>query len=445
MTKTWTAGVVLGCVLGLVGCGGGGGANVRVDPPEPEVVGPEVTEPEVTEPEVTEPEVTEPEVTEPEVRGWQAPGTVSTDNTAHAQAPARAITGPGRRIEVTYRGDAPSPALKRSVRIAAEQWARHLTGGEAHRITVHVDELGQCEGVRGCGYAYALGNAIFLSEAAVQAIEHVPDRRRPDERPSGVRLLGHEIGHTLGYSCAGAPGCRTGDPHHWGDPGESLMAHPVSGRPYVVEVRSADVAHLPPGTARWDEAPARQWKVTQEAHGVPGVERFGAWLRRDFAYTVEHERAREGVYTYTERYADAYTAAGFVEGAPSPAHGLTGDARWRGRLAGVALEAVPVPLRAGAALDYTFDAEGGSMAAAFDGFEVETRPGVWTPYVRLDAADTAYALLCDAAGCGRDAGGERLGVRFYGPPEAPAAGAAGTVSDTARKYAGAFAAQRESQ
>ena len=194
-----------------------------------------------------------------------------------------------------------------------------------------------------------------------------------------------------------------------------------------------DVAHIAGG--RWNEEPTDVYLVARE--GVPeSVRGYGYWLVHDFHV--------EGVTDWGRSAGGSFDLVNnirvypFVEGEPSPSHGLTGSATWTGDFVGFNFNPTEMTaLTADAEMVYSF-AEN-AMGVAIDNF------ATWlgdTAYAQ-DWGPFTYFAPCSAARCAAEWDGYAVDVGFYQHERDPSGYAAGRLYDWLAGYAGAFGGEKD--
>ena len=457
------------CVAILAGCGGGGGSNVRPDTPPTGALKPEPEpEPDVTTERTTlstrqlsatntysyDPTISLPRDGSDGIRVTRPTNIGSAGFTIYYDARAESIFDLyGEKF-----GELAKAELERAIAIAYKQWSRHIPDMD---ITTEFGVVaGVCDTAFGCakdarhGRGYLViphDHLVALMDAFAGGVLYQDAEWLEGLEAWAIALATHEVGHNVAYMRKPGEACLNNqgrnDCAHAPNSTGSVMSYARVGR---VHVDRNDIERVPGG--QWNASTTDEytvWKAPEPA----SIETFGFWLRHDFDVEGQYREwpyIRGGYANVT----DVLRVTPFVSGTPSVSHGITrGKATWTGEdnFLGYYSYATEAGLvRADTTAQYTFGTDGGTMRVDMDAFEYFV-PGTaeWAPEIN-EGYSVWYEVGCDSDICGGEdlpfEGSSEtfdLKVGFYPEGGDPSGWAAGTLTDRANQYAGAFVAEKD--
>lgn len=341
--------------------------------------------------------------------------------------------------------------LIRAVRTGYKQWARHL-----RPQTLNVDlQIGDSvTGSANCGgghstigcYIGGTTNKVVITENWI--VEQYRKWRTAAAYRRGdietdvffdvLHLVTHEAGHQFGYrhpqgttDGCGDDNTRCHAPYGSG----SVLSYDHSFySPTRYAPTEEDVEHIRGG--KWNGDPVDRYTVTKTS-AAPSITSYGYWLDHEFYVTGW---TGFGSVTGGNGFVrNEMMVQPFVNGTPSAAHNLRGNAAWSGDFVGYDLRpSAMAALTADANLTYTFASE--TMKARFSDFML------WQgdDPISAERGNYTYDMGCDTELCFEYVPGDWLiTTEFYRDGGDPSGYAAGIVNDYKLEYVGAYSARKK--
>lgn len=339
--------------------------------------------------------------------------------------------------------------LIEAVRTGYKQWARHLRP-QTLNVDLQIGDSGSanCGGGHstiGC-YIGGTANKVVITESWI--VEQYRKWRTAAAYRRGdietdvffevLHLVTHEAGHQFGYrhpeGTTNGCGSATERCHAPYGSGSVLSYDHELKSPTRYAPTKEDIEHITDG--RWNGDPLDRYTVTK-ASAAPSITSYGFWLDHEFYVTGW---TGFGSVTGGNGYVrNEMMVQPFVNGTPSAAHHLRGNATWSGDFAGYDLRpSAMAALTADANLTYKFANQ--TMKARFSDFKlwIDDDP------ISAERGNYTYDMNCGTEGCWEYVPGDWLiTTEFYRDGSDPSGYAAGIVNDYKLEYAGAYNARKK--
>ena len=338
--------------------------------------------------------------------------------------------------------------LIEAVRTGYKQWARHLRP-QTLNVALQIGDSSNanCGGGHSTVGCYLPGaNKVVLTETWMlrqyrtwrSALAYRRGDIATDVFFDVLHLVTHEAGHQFGYQhpqgITEGCGSTTERCHAPYGSGSVLSYDHLLESPTRYAPTKEDVEHIRDG--RWNGDPLDRYTVTKTSAAL-SITSYGFWL--DHEFYVTGWTGFGSVAGGNGSVRNEMMVQPFVNGTPSAAHGLRGNASWSGDFVGYDLHEDAMGVLTANA-DLTFRLASQTMDASFSGFRL------WDGDVSRASNLTAYtySLECDASACLKYTPGDLLvTAEFYRDGSDPSGYTAGIVNDYKLEYAGAFAAEKD--